>query len=482
MRQHWRYLEALLLTALILAGPFANSVGAQNPPSWVLRETYIRPRLNTKVPQDVIQNYNYGMNQVNKAADAASGIGSADPGPYDRGASVGEMATNFVHDYGQMLSKLLSCMEPWIVGLCIRFTWHGVSIRPFWEYYLPVQKVENVDQPLKSGYILEIIQTLALNVLDSGIPLYMRGAAEGKTSLEHAIGSAREIGTRYLEYEFEGEPEIEEQQQAIDTVRDVFDKQERFRNPERTDAGVVFNEYHVMPTFWELVLGWLPFLCHNWKPVMLWASDHPYGILPARLSYLSYFTHPIEMLEIYGLPFSGMLGFPQTCGAVNMRSDSGKTPWDMLLTFQYPNYDFRLLSSMFFSPGYGCLGVNQGTWVPYTHMVNNLRHTSAAAVGTAKGLKAARGWFPATFYTSRLKNKEKYKDKFQWTRSDAMKSATGGKCIRLEQWFEKYKQANIANDPKDSWFVALHWKYFRCCPRRHKPFIVWKGDKTQIKE
>lgn len=434
---------------------------------------------------------------------------------YDRGASIGDSLSNTIHDLSVIMSKFPSCAAFMVVGICVK--WKPFpSFRPMVEYFLPLQKVENVDQPLKSGYIVKQIQQQMLRMMsDASSPVgpYLMGPSNSAAVLRQAQGVANSVNQQFF-----GRPSglggVPVPNQGI--VDQLLDRSEdeRFRHVALPQHGRTYNEYHVGPTGFERILQFLgpfmlPIMCHKRKAVMNWHSDWPGGLLFARTAPLSYLYFPTEMRELYGRPVLGSGAFPYACTGKDMRAlrvqDKnndrdftiyGDTPGDFLKQSpRNPQWDAFLHGTV----GDGCIGDNQGPWVPVVNSVPVLNHVSAAINGTIKGLSIASKAQPQSFYRVLWQEREKYKDKFQISRSDRWRDARGSQCRRIQELYfdydsaigstmnpsDGYEDVIARGDPRsgtDVWHVLIHWKYFRCCPSGYSPFIVWRGDKTQIKD
>ena len=433
--------------------------------------------------------------------------------PIDRGVgSPAQVGMNHLTDLTRIGAtnpgRWFKCMKVKLVGICIKITISGISFHDMWSYYLPYQKVENVDQPLKTKYYPKVTQKPlirpAREVLDLQAPRFTGIAARS------AGNSANWVMTRYL-----ANPQLpsvsigDTREDAVDDVNDTYGSDKyRLRNPDRT-AAARYNEYHVMPTFAEVpieIYGQLASAIyygingsfryiHNRKLIGVYNSDWPGLNLIAHNGFASYLWFPIEMGELYGVPFLGIGAFPQICSGLNMRrrgSHKGRTPLDLLLQTPpspgIPNpfsslYDRALLAASASAQGRGCLGYNQGPWVPVTNNTPTTYRTAAAAVGTAKGLNIARRMFPGSFYAPLLKESGKFKDRIQWIRNEGMYQSLGRQCGPLERFPTEYRLGNIKpTDPSDDNYVAVHWKYFRGCTAG-KPFIIFDGlGRTQIRD
>jgi hypothetical protein len=81
-----------------------------------------------------------------------------------RGADLGEIVSNYLHDIQKIIGRLFSCMKIQLRAVCIKLElpggWFPVPIPELSlmvRYSFPTMKIEVVDQPFKTGYIPRLL-------------------------------------------------------------------------------------------------------------------------------------------------------------------------------------------------------------------------------------------------------------------------------------------------------------------------------------
>ncbi|MBX7143691.1 MAG: hypothetical protein K1X79_04505 [Oligoflexia bacterium] len=385
----------------------------------------------------------------------AVGLPGAEPS-YNRGAEFGEILNNSTHDILKILGNFFPCWDWKIIGLCMKPSWPVPRFCPYVSYRLPKQKVDNHPQEMQSHYLPKIVNKLLLNADEATYyPLV-------KTVAEYNVNRASD--SLKLQEMFGGPsvsdvPRFDFQDRGLDQVKTI-DQEKRWRGARELKRGWTKNEYTVLPELFSKVLDHIPWSnCHKKLNVMMWSSDYPLMILPARWSLISFIVAPLEMINRFIRP--------QTCTGINSWLQGGKSPVDLLLTGNATQDAIALAW-----PGSGCQRGNQGPWVPVLNGAHTAFASGAAAVGIRKGMVTARKFMPSRFYRFDVN-----RDLIQYTRNDRMPS----KCDSLEQYAVDFGEGNYQQDKEDPWYVAEVWKYFRCCTAGsgYHPII---GPHTQIKE
>jgi hypothetical protein len=201
------------------------------------------------------------------------------PHIYDRGApDENEVEKNLNYDYETILNSetFADCMDYKVIDKegCTKTMPDGTEVlTPFVKYHGPPQKVENVDQPLKTGYLTkdevnkilshypaDLIYRYAAQIGDYNIRyvtamvkyqaclLELKG--QNLTSEEqrkkctlkvhpHKFGTAEEYSKKFID----------------DMKTGVVDGRFIFRNYDNPENGITYNEYHLMPTGIDLRYG-----------------------------------------------------------------------------------------------------------------------------------------------------------------------------------------------------------------------------------
>lgn len=401
--------------------PFTWLENLQNKYSYI-------PQLETKIPQA-------RMEAQRKLTDV---LGNRTPS-YDRGADVGEIVANVMHDFQTIIGDFFDCLDFKIVGLCYKISWHGISFDIYRQYRLPVQDVESVQTPGKSGFLPKFVNNPMMDIVES--TYYPLAADIATTSMQWTQASAS-LTASLAGYELP-EPlgDLEGDDSIADKVKQI-PKQKRFRNLDDTLGGSRYAEYTVLPQIFNQIMGRLWFFCHDVLFPGIWSSYYPATIMPARMSVISFFLFPAEMMNKFLVP--------NTCSGVNNQLRGGKAPFDLTLT-QNMAYDAMNLVS----PGMGCLKENDGGWVPVSNYTQNSNFNVASISGTVKGIKTASRLMPIAFY-----DMNPDKDRVQWSQNDRMPHD----CVKLERYVKNFGNANQRKG-KDLWNVAIHWRFFRCCRR-----------------
>lgn len=356
---------------------------------------------------------------------------------YFHGAELDEIGANYIHDIQTIISRLLSCMRFRLRGVCVRIEFLSVSWTPLIEYNFPVLKVESVDQPLKSGYIPKELNELLLPATEA--TYHPLAPSFAQASVQSAALSAGSLGAMFgTELT---QPQMNPLGQA-GLARGMgiteYDEDKRWSTRRSDSSGHVNVEYHLMPEFFNKVIGAQWPWCHQIRNPW-WFSDWPLMILPARFSGISLALWPDQMLNL--------MFVPQACSFKNITQ--GKTPADMLFPLAFN--DGGLI------PGQGsCQNDNHGSLLPVTNTANSLHYTDASRVATRKAMMIAEKLLPSTMYTY----KPERGDRFQWSRSSRMPKG----CSRIERWkLDEDPRANSKVDPADPWNVAIFWPRFTCC-------------------
>lgn len=404
----------------------------------VVEYSYVYPKL-PKLPQ-------LQLEATGKALAVASGTERK----YERGADLAEVVQNVVHDFTVIVSDFLDCLDFKIIGLCYRISWTGISFDIYREYRLPVQNVESVQHPFESGYLPKLINELLVPIVET---TYYPFAAD-LTGLSMTLADESARLTQDLAG-FSDPPDsgsLDGDDEVVDELENI-DEDLRFHNADPMTGGSRYAEYTLLPQIFNQIMGRLWFFCHDVLPPMIWSSYYPISIFPARSSVFSFFLYPAEMINRFLIPNS--------CAGVNNQIRGGKTPFDMLLTGN-STYDAMNLAS----PGTGCLGKNNGNWVPVVNWAMDSAFSVASTVNVMKAAKtASRLGLAYDFNPSR--------DRVQWSQNDRMPDS----CVKLERFVRDFGDANLTKGD-DPWNVAIHWRYFRCCRRGYHVLI---GPSPQIR-
>ncbi|MBN8549123.1 MAG: hypothetical protein J0M12_07410 [Deltaproteobacteria bacterium] len=428
--------------ALVLAGILSSaSLAAADPapaPPLTSRPLTLLKMIET--------NYSYIPSLLSKKAqaegEALQKIAAVAPGeaggytpPYDRGADVGEIVQNIMKDFQVIIGDFLDCLDFKIIGLCYKITWTGIKFDIYREYRLPVQDVEVVQTPFQSGFIPKFVNNALLPVVQD--TYYPMGDTVASTALSWT-GQALEtqgnlVGVDFQTADADVSTDVEDKLKAID-------KKKRFRGSEPVGAGARVAEYTVLPQLFNQTMGRLWFFCHDVLAPGVWSSYYPLEIMPARMSALSFFFFPAEMISKFLVPNS--------CAGVNNQIRGGHSPFDMLTT-GIPAYDGMNLMS----PGLGCLKENDADFVPVTNTAHNASFPVDSVNASVKGIKISSRMMPFSFYDINTE-----RDRWQWSHSDRMPD----NCAKIEKFSRNFGDANMRKG-KDNWNVGIHWRRFRCC-------------------
>lgn len=469
---------------------------------------------------------------IEKAKNSIENEVTPDFHKYDRGTTPGEIEKNNLWDDEVILTdlnNLRQCIDYEIIGFCLKVMPNGtVEFPPYVKYFGPPQKVENVDQPLKTGYVEKELIERFLNQLDDDAyydfaddlalsevefayyaTLFQNWRRGGNTS--NTLGSPSETA--------------EIRKRAIDDLKKNFSKKKRFHHSDQsvTSNGFVYNEYHLMPTGHDIRFGDLYSAASAAEPLIpiletLWGdpfvhiskfpqpvfSDIPEHILAGRWWGTSFMLFPGLMFERFFLP-EGCQHFNKNSDWMadrdnqsidNLNAPIGRrlnfdpttpdepkpfhgSPGDMLTGFLLPRDAKR-------TAGDACQGMNQAPWLPVLNTVQTSFHTTAAAVGTVKGIKLGHALYPNTNYDFTYDNPGMFPslsalpeievsrdgDKVQWFRSKLMDGLDENgmqveekkkPCRSVERWVLKYGDANQKDIEDDYWNVVGHWRYWRGC-------------------
>ena len=303
-------------------------------------------------------------NVVSKEVPQDAGEGKWNPGKdhiphkYDGGTTEEEIQKNIEEDTQAILNfrTFYGCMDYKVIEPegCLKIMPKGEMVRtPFVKYHGPPQKIENVDQPLKTGYVTKEEINKILNKLKAEeyydfaaqISDFENLYAQKLMKYHQCMYTARAEGVDNVDAvnKCKGfiqpykDPNVtalnktasEYSKKAIDelkngTVADKF----RFRNYDTPESGFLYNEYHVMPTgldlrngfaglmaftdmnviyaFIQLIMIHLQYrdytplydvFVHSGKIPLPVFSDFPTDILVARHSGMSFDYFPEEMFE-----------------------------------------------------------------------------------------------------------------------------------------------------------------------------------------
>ncbi len=387
----------------------------------------------------VPQLMNKRLGAQGEATSAAARVQAHQERKYERGAEVGEIVQNILHDFQVILGDFFDCLDFKIVGLCYKITWTGIHFDIYRQYRLPVQDVESVQHPYESGFLPKFVNEALLPVSEQTFyPLAKTIAETNNLWVSHSIDLAGNMAG----YDFNAaDTRFEGNDNAKNDIKTV-DRDKRFHNSDDLMGGNRYVEFAVLPQLFNQIMGRLWFFCHDVLFPGVWTSYYPLTILPARMSGFSLLLYPAEMIN--------KMLVPQTCAGVDNQLRGGKTPFDMILTGNQ-NYDALNLVS----PGLGCLKENDGSWVPLTNYHTNSAFSVGSVAATMKGIKTAVKLMPWSFYDI-----DRSRDRIQWSANDRMPDD----CVKLERFVRNFGDANLrkGDDPRN---VAIHWRFFRCCAR-----------------
>ena len=496
----------LLVVAVFLPHAHADPAPLNMKPEFEARSKILVPPYVESKMNDAAARQAEAAGRIARAQDGDPG----DLDSYDRGANYGEIMMNSWEDFSFMLTHFFGCAEPKQVGLCYRP--YPFEIGEFWEYYLPKQFVEVVAEMFNSGFTEEYIIKFVLELMDnvnspaSAYSMVPRFAPkELAQAVNIASDFARFFGGQFVPRPPALPPDGSIGADALAPVRETYSKEQRFRNA--SGGGVNYAEYRVMPTHFEErveQLGLASFLFffprnHIKHDVGQWHSDFPMAKMFSTFAQFSYFIFPKEMSQLYGAPYVGTGSFPLACVGEDMREGRRRgggsvhvTAPDMLKQFpDRSGFNARLASA----PGDGCVGLNHGPWAPPLSAKSGeyaVQNAATAAVGGIKAAKALGQIFQipwllgGAFYDITFKNHNLHKDKWQWSRSMAVREATKGKCFFPEQFLSIYGPKGLQpgdrqNDHGDR-SVIIHWRKFRVCEKGMVPLIAWSGGMKTIYE
>lgn len=486
---------------------------------------------------------------------------------YDMGAPQSEVDKNWNEDYYRTLQydEFLKCMDYRIVGVWTKlFIETGdLAFIPYVKYYGPPQKVESVDHPFKSGYFTKEEMLEKRAEIDSQAYYDIADRIAELNMQITSAATALQFGTKY-EFPDYGADKMDHIRKARDDLKRNYSPDERYHTLD--GSGYVYNEYRVMETGIDVAeyparglaetdpgvveaailttmademcrkngVGTVPYdpsFVHNLPPrpkPQTFASDDPENILFSRSLIESFKQFPVEM---------GILTFMPTVCQIFNRNKSWRekdeslkgmeavsagrkknfdpkttqdqpdnevpgydaffgTPADMLLGLNIPDINI---------PEYLCQGMNQGSWLPLLNTVKSAYHTTAAAIGTVRGIQASAKKFEGVNHPFAYDNPDILMsappedwdptidgDKVQWLRSEFMDGHPnqagneGRQCQSIEKWVMKYglgnmKFKNESGDPQeapeDHWHVVNHWRYWRGeidpCPGGEGQKWIW---------
>lgn len=440
---------------------------------------------------------------------------------YFRGTDQGEIDNNHLFDYMLIVGdqdQFYKCMDYEIIGICVPPGPVIDKLVPYVKYYGPPQKVENVDQPFKSGYLRkEDVEQAIDDVMEND---YYDMAAEIALDNLWVTNWAmkNQAGGKYAD---PGNFNPTYAIKAVDDLQNNFDKKKRHRylDPSALGSGYVYNDYHVMPTGVDMYSGdalalamndpiaqlamaiagtSTPFVHISWLPGYFY-SESPDNFLISRWLGATWII--FDALKSDGLTNINLIeakwAQPFACQQFNAAPGIGRftnfdketaedkrilTPSDMLTGLVKPGG-----SALSFL----CQGGNQASWLPFLNTIHTALHTTAAAVGTVRGIKAALYYslysgFNSAFYDFTYDNPGIYPgaysfregqqgifgiardgDKVQWSRGELMDGPPAGAqskpCNPIEKWVLNYGDANMKKVPEDHWAVTIQWRYWRGC-------------------
>ncbi|MBX7145493.1 MAG: hypothetical protein K1X79_13670 [Oligoflexia bacterium] len=432
-------LPVLLATLLALLGtlvPFSEIASADAPDLAHRPMTQVQMILNMvemiKRYPHIIQSQPLTMQKLR-----AVGAPGAEPS-YNRGADVGEILSNSVHDIVTILGNFFPCWNWKIIGFCIKPEFPIPKFCPYVEYRLPKQKVDNHFQDLQSHYLPSVANKLILKANEA--IFYPMVQQIANTNIMQAHASLRMQGALGLP-SVTDIPRFNASASSVSQIENL-DQEKRWRGARDSQSGWTKNEYTVLPELFSNVLDHIPWAdCHKKKRGNIWSSDYPLMILPARWELISYMIAPLEMINRFINP--------QTCTGINTWMRQGRSPIDLLFTGSTTRDALQLTW-----PGHGCQGTNAGPWVPVLNGAHTALSSNAAAIGIQKGMVTARHFRPQNFYPF-----NSGRDRIQYTRNRRMPND----CRRLEQYAPGWGSGNYLDDKEDPWYVAEVWRYFRCC-------------------
>ncbi len=421
----------------------------------------------------------------------------------------------------------------------------------YWAYRMPVQKVET-NRSYRSGYwfkpfvsIEEIVGDFlltdfsGLNQVSAGIGLDM---ARGQRLAQTQMFISNSLGDT-VPRNFPLEADVDK-----DMVHKLKDKMDdfprptelKFRNLELAPGAQANAEYHVMKEYTHDIVrsiwgGWkyhYEYKPHD--PLIPYFSEGT-GILGGRVASFTWLDPQA---------FQGMLDYelnPMRCMWMNSEEYSdkkkewGRTPKEIWARFapfhlDVDNQILRLPVQIPMSariqdpwgqlyrrpkdvPGYnilpagdlynGCLGINGGSWIPYSTRTANTYMAQTAAQNVVKGFKSATSMTlnfldGSQFYNYELPGQDnqqydgdKQDDRIMWLRNDRMNTPDMdvGECIdmddhttrEIEQWEMNYASdkewadASENQSDDDPFLAAVEWRRFRVCPPN---LDVWIGPDT----
>lgn len=456
---------------------------------------------------------------------SGGGGGSIDNHPYNGGTDTETIAVNHIYDAAVAVGDIENfkqCMDYQIIGACLGVVGNVLALTPYVSYYVPYQKVENVDQPFKTGYLDKETVTEGRRVMEEEITYYDDAPIIAESEINTTLGVLDDLKRRSGGKPDNLETDTEIIEKAVKDLQEgkdsngapLVDKEKRWRHTDPTaqHSGYVYNQYHVMPTFLDL---WYPpafdaaqqdttfkvvqalfgsALCHKVKDQNRYLfSDWPTTYPLAKWSFLS------------AIGFSAMwerLLNPLGCAAFNMYKPPPEPklggrevgfeevgiPHADAYKGTAPDMFSGLVSRGSEGSGDDCV-TSIGPWLPLLDRTPTVFHTSAAAVGTVKGISGGWAFFPDNFYKFMFDNVGAYNgwdfqkaydgDKVQWAASNKMDGPpvtdapdSPKPCRPIERFVLKYGDANrktTLNPNRDErknmghWHVTVHWKYVRCC-------------------
>lgn len=159
-------LSGMMLLALSLSGIQEVQAQTGQPIPLEQRPMTVLQMLETQyvyVPQLLVKQ----GTAAGEAQNALSRVAGNQERRYERGAEIGEIVQNVLHDFQVILSDFFDCLDFKIVGLCYKITWTGIKFDIYRQYRLPVQDVESVENPFESGFLPKFVNEALLPITEA---------------------------------------------------------------------------------------------------------------------------------------------------------------------------------------------------------------------------------------------------------------------------------------------------------------------------
>jgi len=386
---------------------------------------------------------------------------------YYPGTNQGEIEKNNRLDREEMLQYSLppdgsECHARVQVGICVSL----FDIKPFYEYYIPFQKVETHNEPFTSGYYER--SKMEQEMQQSDQMLYSQAAQKEPEDWKMVEQQPKEKLDKITAVK-------KVDQQALNKMKSKWDIKKRWKDQTAPGGGARNAEYHFMTTrFHEEYYNQAPFdeyWCHDGSLLgCLGKQEEPdyYGEFVKDMALMTRTYQHISYTYNEYKKLTPTKNKPFNC--IKQHKQEGQTPQDMKVPKPQEGQQ-----------GDYCLPPNVSTTKgPFTSKVKNANYPSTAFLAAVfRGLIAAKTQSSQKDAVHPLRYEDEgllKRDKIEILKNDRFpqgcKDFNPGKEKQfIPDWSgADFGKANhFKKADKGHWNVAAHWRFIRCCPCGYIP-------------